>query len=90
MCPAAQAFGNTLREWRIGRQLPLKAVASEIGVSVSTVDAWETAVRFPSGVHLDRVSAYMGLPVCALLYHTSGGCPHGGLPKRRASGSCPA
>ena len=62
-CPAAVAFGNHLREWRQNNDVSMKALAADLGLSVSTVSAWENGQRFPSGAHCDLVSEYLGQPV---------------------------
>jgi len=69
-------FSHRLKEWRASRKLPLKHVARDLGVSVSIVSEWEHGNRFPSVTNLEAVSRYMGLPVCCLLYHGKGRCPH--------------
>jgi len=77
---AREALAHHLHAWRDENNVPLKALATELGVSISTVSAWEHGKRFPSGDHLDRLSEFTEMPVCALLYHGTEGCPHGGVP----------
>lgn len=69
-------FSQRLRDWRASRKLPLKHVARDLGVSVSIISEWEHGNRFPSVTNLEAVSRYIGLPVCCLLYHGKGRCPH--------------
>ena len=69
-------FSQRLREWRASQKLPLKHVARDLGVSVSIVSEWEHGNRFPSVTNLEAISRYLELPVCCLLYHGKGRCPH--------------
>ncbi len=71
-----QSFARRLREWRQGRGLPLKHIAKELGVSISIISEWEHGHRFPSVANLEALGNYTGLPVCCLLYHGDGPCPH--------------
>jgi len=66
----AKLLGEKLRAWRRRKKLPLKAVAGELGVSVSVISEWERGIRFPSSRHLDALSEYTGIPACFLF------CPH--------------
>jgi transcriptional regulator with XRE-family HTH domain len=85
--PATVAIQKRLREWRKANRILLKDLAAKVGVSMSTVSAWETGVRFPTGRHLDRLAELMKMPACTLFYHGKRGCPHGGWPER-AAGAC--
>ena len=58
----AIAFGN----WRCKQQISLKQLAMDLGVSTSTVSAWELGERFPTGRHFERLVTYTGLPPCKL------------------------
>lgn len=72
----AKFLARRLKEWRTEAGLPLKHVARDLGVSVSIVCEWEHAHRFPSISHLEGIAHCMGLPVCCVLYHGPGHCPH--------------
>ena len=74
--PVARVFARRLKEWRLEAGLPLKHVARDLGVSVSIVCEWEHAHRFPSFANLEGIARCMGLPVCCVLYHGRGQCPH--------------
>ncbi len=65
---AHRALARSLRRWRRGRGIPLKRMAAELGFSMATIHAWEQGRRFPAGRHLDLLSAYTGIPVCAFFY----------------------
>jgi transcriptional regulator with XRE-family HTH domain len=58
----AAAFGN----WRRKSKVPLKAIARDLGVSISTVAAWESGEYFPTGCNLEMLVDYTGLPPCRL------------------------
>jgi len=60
------SFALAFRSWRQKSQIPLKQIASDLGVSTSTVSAWELGERFPSGDHFERLVEYTGLPPCRL------------------------
>lgn len=69
-------LANRLHRWRAEQQLPLKRVASDLGVSIAIVSAWENGDRFPSVEHLVALAGYMRCPVCHLLYDGTGACPN--------------
>jgi len=69
-------FSKNLRAWRAEHGFPLKQVASDLKVSVPTVDAWETGHRFPTAEHLDRIAKRTGIPVCMLFCSGNGHCPY--------------
>lgn len=84
-CAVAKSFARRLKEWRREAGLPLKHVARDLGVSVSIVCEWEHAHRFPSISNLEAIAHCMGIPVCCVLYHGQGQCPHSrSTPKARA------
>lgn len=49
-------------------------MALDLNVSIAIVSAWENGTRFPSVAHLEQLSAYLGIPVCHLLYQGEGDC----------------
>jgi len=65
-CQAQALLSRRLSAYRQGRHLLLKQMAPDLGVAVSTLDAWERGERFPSARHLDRIAAYTGVPVYQL------------------------
>jgi transcriptional regulator with XRE-family HTH domain len=69
-------LSRRLQRWRAASGIPLREVARNMGVSISTVSAWEHADRFPSASHLDGLADCIGIPVCALLYDGDGVCSH--------------
>ena len=67
MLPSArQIFSANLRRWRTQQKYPLKHVARELGIAVSTWSQWETGKRFPPDSLLDLLAKYMRVPVCQL------------------------
>lgn len=58
----AAAFSN----WRRKNKIPLKAIARDLGISISTVASWESGEYFPTGYNLELLVEYTGLPPCRL------------------------
>lgn len=46
-CRCSALLGRHLRDWRRSQHLPLKHLATDLGVSCAIVSAWETGTRFP-------------------------------------------
>lgn len=65
-CDIRASFATAFSNWRRKRHLPLKQVASDLGVAVSTVSSWERGERFPTGRHFELLVNYSGLPPCKL------------------------
>lgn len=57
-------LAERLRSWRIQSNMPLKQLADELGVSLSTVAAWESGARFPGADNLAALAHYTGIPPC--------------------------
>jgi len=68
-------FSEHFRSWRRKSGKPLKAVAQEIGVSVSTVSGWETGDYFPTAANLDAISQYSSIPSCFFFRADKTACP---------------
>ena len=47
-------------------KVPLKRIARDLGLSVSTVNSWELGRRFPSGRNFELLVDYTGVPPCRL------------------------
>lgn len=73
---AHRTLAHRLREWRRARGIPLKRLAYDLGFALATVSAWEKGKRFPAGRHLDLLSAYTGIPICAFFYTARDKCPY--------------
>jgi transcriptional regulator with XRE-family HTH domain len=58
----AKAFGA----WRKKSNLPLKKIAADLGISLSTVNSWELGQRFPTAEHFQALVNYTGIPPCRL------------------------
>lgn len=75
MSKVQSQLGKVLREWRTDKGLPLKHVASDLGVSISVVSQWERAKRFPSIQNLLQISEYTKIPV-SVLFCIRKDCPY--------------
>jgi transcriptional regulator with XRE-family HTH domain len=53
----------------------LKEVAGELGVSISTVNAWELGERFPKAEHFEALANYTGMPPCHFFCSRADECP---------------
>ena len=67
-------LAERLRCWRTEKQLTLKAIASDLGVSISLVKDWETGRRFPCAENLENLAKYMHLKPCRLFCVPSRTC----------------
>jgi len=65
-CDIRASFATAFRNWRLKQNVPLKEVATDLGVSIATVNAWERGKRFPSGRHFEMLADYTGVPPCRL------------------------
>ena len=65
-CDIRASFATAFHNWRVKSRVPLKKIAADLGVSVATVNLWESGKRFPTGRHFEILSAYTGLPPCRL------------------------
>lgn len=65
-CDIRASFATAFRNWRRKNNIPLKKIAEDLGVSVSTVSSWELGQRFPTGRHFEKLTDYTGLPPCKL------------------------
>ena len=66
------AFAAAFRNWRKRENLPLKQIAADLGVSLATINLWETGKRFPTGQNFERLVTYTGQPPCRLFCMDSG------------------
>ncbi len=65
-CDLCASFAKAFRHWRLNSGIPLKQIAKDLGLSVSTVNSWELGERFPSGRNFERLVNYTGVPPCKL------------------------
>ena len=65
-CDIRASFAIAFRNWRLKNRIPLKKIAKDLGLSVSTVNAWELGERFHSGRNFERLVDYTGVPPCKL------------------------
>ena len=60
------SFATAFRNWRLKNNKALKEVAVDLGVSIATVNTWESGKRFPTGRHFELLINYLGVPPCKL------------------------
>ena len=65
-CDVRASFACAFGAWRRKNDIPLKRVARDLGVSVSTINAWELGERFPTGYNFELLVQYTQLPPCKL------------------------
>ena len=65
-CDIRASFATAFRNWRLRSNIPLKKVAMDLGVSMATVNYWESGKRFPTGRHFEMLADYTGVPPCRL------------------------
>ena len=73
-CDIRACFATAFRNWRLENNIPLKQVAADLGVSVATVNTWESGKYFPIGRHFEILVDYMGVPPCRLFCVTPDKC----------------
>jgi transcriptional regulator with XRE-family HTH domain len=65
-CDIRASFATAFRNWRRRNDIPLKQVASDLGLSIATINKWERGERFPSGHNFEMLADYTGEPPCRL------------------------
>jgi transcriptional regulator with XRE-family HTH domain len=65
-CDIRASFAIAFRSWRLKKNIPLKRVAMDLGVSTATVNTWESGKCFPTGRHFEMLADYTGVPPCRL------------------------
>jgi transcriptional regulator with XRE-family HTH domain len=65
-CDIRTSFATAFRTWRLKHNIPLKKVASDLGLAVATINSWELGERFPTGRNFERLVDYTGVPPCKL------------------------
>ncbi len=65
-CDVRASFATAFSNWRKKNKIPLKKIAGDLGVSVSTVSGWELGEFFPTGYNFELLVKYTGLPPCKL------------------------
>ncbi|MEI6395708.1 MAG: helix-turn-helix transcriptional regulator [Verrucomicrobiota bacterium] len=86
-CDIHASFAIAFKNWREKNKLPLKKVAADLGLSLSTINLWERGKRFPTGPHFQMLTEYTGMPPCRLFCVVADKCVPAecllALPKRR-------
>ena len=65
-CDVRASFATAFANWRRKSKIPLKKIAKDLGVSISTVSSWELGAYFPTGYNFELLVEYTGLPPCKL------------------------
>ena len=65
-CDVRASFATAFTNWRRKKKIPLKQIAKDLGVSISTVSSWELGEHFPTGCNFEMLVEYTGLPPCKL------------------------
>ena len=65
-CDVRGSFAIAFSMWRKKNNIQLKQIAADLGLSVSTINAWELGKRFPTGRHFELLANYTGVPPCRL------------------------
>ena len=65
-CDVRASFATAFSSWRRKNRIPLKKIAKDLGVSISTVSSWELGENFPTGYNFELLVEYTGLPPCKL------------------------
>ena len=65
-CDIRASFAAAFRNWRLKNHVPLKKVAKDLGLAVSTVSSWELGERFPTGRNFELLVNYTKVPPCCL------------------------
>ena len=48
------------------KNIPLKKVAKDLGLSIATINSWESGKQFPTGYNFEMLADYTGVPPCRL------------------------
>lgn len=65
-CDIRASFAIAFSIWRHQNNIPLKQIAKDLGLSVSTISSWELGERFPTGRNFEMLVNYTGVPPCKL------------------------
>ena len=65
-CDIRASFATAFRNWRLKNNVPLKAIAKHLGLSIATINSWELGERFPTGYNFELLVDYTGVPPCKL------------------------
>jgi transcriptional regulator with XRE-family HTH domain len=65
-CDIRTSFATAFSTWRRKNNIPLKKIAKDLGLAVSTVNSWELGERFPTGRNFEMLVDYTGVPPCKL------------------------
>ena len=60
------SFAAAFNAWRKKNKIPLKTIAKSLGVSIYTINSWESGQAFPGGRNFEKLVEFTGLPPCKL------------------------
>ena len=60
------SFATAFKNWRRKNHIPLREIARDLGLAVSTVSSWELGDRFPTGRNFEMLANYTRVPPCRL------------------------
>ena len=67
-CDIRASFATAFSTWRHKNNIPLKKIARDLGLSVSTINSWELGERFPTGRNFEMLVDYTGVPPCRIFW----------------------
>ncbi len=73
-CDIRASFATALSNWRRKNRIPLKKVARDLGLSIATINSWESGRRFPTGFNLELLADYTGVSPCRLFCRKADNC----------------
>ena len=73
-CDIRGSFATAFSNWRRKNRIPLKKIAKDLGLAVSTINSWELGERFPTGRNFEMLVNYAGVPPCRLFCVMAGRC----------------
>jgi transcriptional regulator with XRE-family HTH domain len=73
-CQIRASFTIAFRNWRLTNNIPLKKIARDLGLSIATINSWESGKRFPTGYNLEMLADYTGVPPCRLFCRMAEQC----------------
>jgi len=73
-CGIRASFAIAFRNWRRKNHIPLKKIAKDLGLSIATINSWESGKRFPTGYNIELLANYTGVPPCRLFCRMADEC----------------
>jgi transcriptional regulator with XRE-family HTH domain len=73
-------LGPLLTAWHDGNGWPLKKIANDLNIKMSTWSRWKKGKRFPAPDQIQSLADYVGVPVCRFFCHPQWRCARYGRP----------